>query len=119
MSGAITAVAAVAGAVAARNSGQDQEKAAQLAEEQPRLAADQQARLAERAQQQTEENARKQQQAADEATNRANQKRAGTGSVLDAAREAGRAGASGTMLTGPTGISPDALQLGKTTLLGS
>ena len=30
----------------------------------------------------------------------------------------GKAGASGTMLTGPGGIDPNALQLGKSTLLG-
>ncbi len=35
-----------------------------------------------------------------------------------AAAQAGRGGPSGTMLTGPQGVSPDALQLGRTTLLG-
>ena len=57
--------------------------------------------------------------AADEATNSANQKRANTAGILDAAAQSGKAGASGTMLTGPQGIDPNLLNLGKTTLLGS
>jgi hypothetical protein len=95
------AAAAVAGAAIAYNNGQEQKKAA------------------ERAAQQAQANAQKQEKAADEATNRANQKRADTGAALDAATQAGKAGASGTMLTGPQGIAPDLLNLGRNTLLGS
>jgi len=73
----------------------------------------------ERASQQAQANAQKQEKAADEATNRANTKRADTGAALDSATQAGKAGASGTMLTGPQGIDPTALNLGKNTLLGS
>lgn len=104
MSGAATAVmaaAAVAGAAISYQNGQDQKKAA------------------ERAAQQAEANAKKQEKAADEATNRANTKRADTGAALDSATQAGKAGASGTMLTGPQGIDPAALNLSKNTLLGS
>ena len=104
MSGGATAVmaaAAVAGAAIAYQNGQDQKKAA------------------ERAAQQADANAKKQEKAADEATNRANQKRADPMAAMDAATQAGKAGASGTMLTGPQGIDPAALNLSKNTLLGS
>jgi len=56
--------------------------------------------------------------AADEATNKANQKRPGIAGALSAAMQSGKAGDSGTMLTGPSGIDPGALSLGKNTLLG-
>ena len=104
MSGGATAVmaaAAVAGAAISYANGQEQKKAA------------------EKARQQAEANAKKQEKAADEATNRANTKRADTGAALDSATQAGKAGASGTMLTGPQGIDPAALNLSKNTLLGS
>ena len=102
------AAAAVAGAAIAYNNGQEQKKAAEKASQQ-----------AEKASQQAEANAKKQEKAADEATNRANQKRADTGAALDAASQSGKAGASGTMLTGPQGVDPNMLNLGKNTLLGS
>jgi len=102
------AAAAVAGAAIAYNNGQEQKKAAEKASQQ-----------AEKASQQAEANAKKQEKAADEATNRANTKRADTGAALDSATQAGKAGASGTMLTGPQGIDPAALNLSKNTLLGS
>ena len=94
------AAAAVAGVAVAYNNGQEQKKAA------------------ERAAQQAEANAKKQEKAADEATNRANQKRANPMAAIDAATQAGKAGVSGTMLTGPQGIDPAMLSLGKNTLLG-
>lgn len=106
MSGGATAAwvmagAAVAGAAVSYQNGQEQKKAA------------------ERASQQAQANAQKQEKAADEATNRANQKRADTGAALDAASQSGKAGASGTMLTGPQGVDSNTLNLGKSTLLGS
>lgn len=55
---------------------------------------------------------------AEQATNRANQKRPDISAILSAAQMAGRAGASGTLLTGPGGVNPSALSLGKNTLLG-
>lgn len=103
MSGATTVVmaaAAVAGAVVSYQNGQDQKDAAKSA------------------QQQAQANADKQEKAADQATNRANQKRPDTGAILDAATQAGKGGASGTMLTGAQGIDPSMLSLGKNTLLG-
>ena len=104
MSGAtnvVMAVAAVAGAAISYQSGREQKKSA------------------EKAARQAQANAQKQEKAADEATNRTNTKRADTGAALDSATQAGKAGASGTMLTGPQGIDPAALNLGKNTLLGS
>ena len=56
--------------------------------------------------------------AADQANNKVNQKRPDIAGALSAALQSGKAGASGTMLTGPGGVDPAALQLGKSTLLG-
>ena len=56
--------------------------------------------------------------AADQATNRANPKRPDLAAMLTGNSTAARAGQSGTMLTGPAGIDPNALKLGKSTLLG-
>ena len=97
----VMAAAAVAGTVVSIYNGQEQKKSA------------------EKAASQAQANAQKQEKAADEATNRTNSKRADTGAALDSATQAGKAGASGTMLTGPQGIDPAALNLGKNTLLGS
>jgi len=71
-----------------------------------------------KAQEQARQNALKQEKSSDEANNRINQKSADTTGALAAAQQAGKSGASGTMLTGPTGIDPGALTLGRTTLLG-
>lgn len=60
----------------------------------------------------------KQLKAADENMNRATQKRPNTARIVDEAAQAGKAGASGTMLTGPQGVDPGSMQLGKSTLLG-
>lgn len=62
--------------------------------------------------------AKKQADQADQATNRANAKRPDIGAMLSANQQAAKAGGSGTMLTGPSGIDPNVLQLGKNTLLG-
>lgn len=53
--------------------------------------------------------------AATQAANRANQKRPNAQALLEANQKPGQ---SGTMLTGPWGLDPTKLQLGKTTLLG-
>lgn len=96
----IMAVAAAVGTGASIYSGMEQKKAADNASRQAQANADKMA------------------SEADQATNRANQKRPDTAAILGAAQQAGRAGASGTMLTGPTGVDPSTLQLGKNTLLG-
>lgn len=77
--------------------------------------ADQQARSAQR---QAQANAESQAAQADQANNRANQKRPDVAGALSAAMQAGKAGASGTMLTGASGVDTSSLTLGKSTLLG-
>ena len=51
------------------------------------------------------------------AINKANQQTPNVAGIMESASAAG--GAAGTMLTGPTGVDPNALALGKSTLLGS
>jgi hypothetical protein len=70
------------------------------------------------AQAQARDQASKTAKAADEANNKANQKRANSSALLSSNQMAAKGGQSGTMLTGPSGVDPTALQLGKTTLLG-
>lgn len=80
---------------------------------------EQSAAAQERAQKEARVNAQKQADAADQAQNRANQKKPDTSAILSAAQQSGKSGASGTLLTGPQGVDPSALNLGKNTLLGS
>lgn len=100
MSGVLTAVSVIGTAASIVNS-QKQAKEQEKAAKQAQANADRQAREAE------------------QANNRANQKRANTGAALDNATQAGKAGASGTMLTGSQGIDASLLNLSKSTLLGS
>jgi hypothetical protein len=67
---------------------------------------------------QATKNAKTTADAATEANNKANQKRPDGSALLSANQAAAKAGQSGTMLTGPTGVDPSMLSLGKTTLLG-
>jgi hypothetical protein len=62
--------------------------------------------------------AQKTARAADEATNRANQKRPNANAILAAAQQAAKGGVGGTLLTGPQGVNTGELSLGKSTLLG-
>lgn len=78
----------------------------------------QQAAAQKRAANQAQANADKQGKLAEEAMQRENQKKPDTMALLSAAQQSGRAGPSGTMLTGPQGIDPSALSLGRSTLLG-
>ena len=55
---------------------------------------------------------------ADEANNRANSRKPDSAASLAAAMLAGKSGQSGTMLTGPQGVAPSTLLLGKSSLLG-
>lgn len=50
--------------------------------------------------------------------NKANARGPDTEALLAANAQEGQAGASGTMLTGPLGVDPNSLSLGKNTLLG-
>ena len=55
---------------------------------------------------------------ADEANNRANQKRPNANAILASAQQAAKGGMGGTLLTGPQGVNPGEMSLGKSTLLG-
>ena len=57
-------------------------------------------------------------QSADEANNRANQKRPNANAILASAQQAAKGGMGGTLLTGPQGVNPGGMSLGKSTLLG-
>lgn len=70
------------------------------------------------AQNEARANAEKQATAADQAQNKANQKKPDTSAILSAAGQAGKVGESSTMLTGPMGVNANQLNLGKNTLLG-
>ena len=74
--------------------------------------------LQKRAMEQSERNARDAASQADQAFNRANAKKPDIGAMIAGNEAAGRAGLSSTMLTGPTGVDPTALMLGRNTLLG-
>ena len=97
----IMAVAALAGAAQQQDASRRQKNQAKDAAE----AARQQA-------QQAEQQAQREAQQADMQFNRANQRRASDGGAMP-----GGAGNS-TLLTGPGGVDPSALTLGKNTLLG-
>lgn len=56
---------------------------------------------------------------ADRANNAANAKTPDSAAMLAANLAAGKSGAAGTMLTGPGGVDPSQLTLGKSSLLGS
>jgi len=53
------------------------------------------------------------------AMNRANQQQPNIAGIMESASAASSGGAAGTMLTGPTGVDPNSLALGKSSLLGS
>ena len=76
------------------------------------------ANMQDRSQRQALANSRAAARAADEANNRANQKRPNANAILASARQAARGGMGSTLLTGPQGVNPGELSLGKSTLLG-
>lgn len=82
-------------------------------------AADRNRKATNQAADQAKKNALAQEKAADEANNRANRQSPDISAILAAAQRAGKNGVGGTMLTGAQGIDPNALKLGKTSLLGS
>jgi hypothetical protein len=98
--GWVAAAVAVVGAAVSYENGKKQEASSKRALEQSKNAAKQQALLAE------------------QDMNAANKKRASTTGLLSAAQQAGKAGISGTMLTGAGGVDSSKLSLGKSTLLG-
>lgn len=101
MSLAIAAVTAVAGSLAyTAYSSNRAAKAQQGAQREARAAAEKQAVQAERE------------------FNRVNAKKPNVGAIVAGNQQAALAGQAGTMLTGPNGIDPTKLELGKNTLLG-
>lgn len=106
MSGGVTAAAWAAAGVAAVGTAVSYQNGKEQASQQAS------------AQRQAQANADKQAAQADQEFNRANQKKPDTAGIISAAQQAGKGGASGTMLTGPQGVDPNSLTLGKSTLLG-
>jgi hypothetical protein len=96
---AFSAIAAVA-AVATAYNGMEQRKDAKAAAAQATA------------------NAKKTASAAERDTNAANAKAPDVASLLSGNQQAATGGAGSTMLTGPSGVDPTALTLGKNTLLG-
>ncbi len=78
-----------------------------------------QADQAKKSMEQSQANADRTAKQADQDFNRANQRKPDTAAILSAAQQAGKGGASGTMLTGAQGVDPASLTLGKNTLLGA
>ena len=72
-----------------------------------------------KAQEQAVNAAQGQRKRSEMAMNRANQQQPNVAGIMEAASAASSGGAAGTMLTGPTGVDPNALALGKSSLLGS
>ena len=70
------------------------------------------------AQAEAKQTAQQQQKRSEMAQNAANRKQPDVAGIMQAAGQGLQGGASGTMLTGPTGVDPNALSLGKNTLLG-
>lgn len=66
-----------------------------------------------------EQNQQSQSALQDQAINRANPKQPNTAAAQSSMQQGAKGGPSGTMLTGPAGVDPSTLSLGKSTLLGS
>lgn len=77
-----------------------------------------QEKQAERAAAQAQQNAEKQATAADRDMNRRNAKQPNLAALYSANKQSAQGGAAGTSLTGPTGVDPASLMLGRNTILG-
>jgi transcription initiation factor TFIID subunit TAF12 len=75
-------------------------------------------RMQQQQQREAEARATSQQRRSEQEMARANAKKPDISAIMQAAQESSRAGAASTMLTGPRGVDPNALQLGRTSLLG-
>ena len=113
--GVTAAIAAVAGTANAVYQGEKQRSAQNTAmDRQKEAAAKQEAAAATAA-----EEAKKQAATAEMAMNKANAKKPNYAGMLTGNEAAAKGGVGGTLLTGPQGIDPNSLLLGKNTLLGS
>lgn len=108
MSGYVTAAVAVIGTAYSVYNGEETRKAQGEAN-----------KKAEQASREQLSNAEKTQQTQQEQINKSNAKRPDVGAMLSGNEQAAKGGGGGTMLTGPQGVDPSALNLGKNTLLGS
>tara|TARA_R110000787_G_scaffold72000_1_gene160432 strand:- start:148 stop:552 length:405 start_codon:yes stop_codon:yes gene_type:complete len=108
--GAGTAAAVGIGAGAMKNQ-YDQGKKAQASQERGLV-------MQQNAQTEAVKQANAQAQTSQQAVNRANQQSPDTASIMSEAGQAAKGGGAGTMLTGPMGVDPNQLALGKNTLLG-
>lgn len=102
-----SAAAAAAGTGVSIANAESGKKAQQKAMQQQKQAQDQAAA-------QAESQARKSEYAA----NAANRKSPDLNAIMQSASQAAKGGPSGTMLTGPGGVDPNSLALGKNSLLG-
>jgi hypothetical protein len=107
MAATTAAVAAVVGATYSVYSGEEAKKQQEKALRQQESAQTQQLTQAKEEAETSQQN-----------INKANQRRPDTQAVMADASMGAAGGASGTMLTGPQGIDPQQLALGKNTLLG-
>lgn len=71
------------------------------------------------AQQQAVNAAQGQRKQSEMRVNQVNRQQPNVSGIMQAASAASGGGAAGTMLTGPTGVDPNSLALGKSSLLGS
>lgn len=110
MSGAVVAASIVAAATIGSTiySSEQQKKSQEKALEQQK-----------KAQTEAKTAAEVQAKSSEQAINAANKKSPDISSIMSEATQDAKGGAAGTMLTGPQGIDPNQLSLGKSTLLGS
>lgn len=80
---------------------------------------EQQRKLQKDANRKSQENADRMATMASEDNNRRNAKAPDAAAMLASATLSGKSGQSGTMLTGPAGVDPSKLLLGRSTLLGA
>ena len=76
------------------------------------------ARQQKKAQDQAARAAASQQRQSEMVTNAANRRTPDISSIMSAASQAAKTGPSATMLTGPGGVDPNSLALGRSSLLG-
>lgn len=110
-----TAIAAVAGTAYSVYAGEQAKKQQSQALAQQQQGMEQQAQ----AQRRAEAGATAQQTLGAQETARANKKTPDVGAIMAGAQQAAQGAGAGTMLTGPGGVAANAMQLGKSTLLGA
>ena len=114
----VGAAAAAAGAAYSIYSGERASSAQKDAMKKQEKAQAQAMELQERGQKEALDIQKRQAAAAEQNINRANRKQPDVGAIMQSAEAASAGGPAGTMLTGPQGVDPNALALGKNTLLG-